>query len=303
MRVVAVTEFGGPEVLKVVDLPTPQAGPGQVRVRVKAAGVQPFDVAVRQGWLPAGATADLPRVPGNEFSGVVDQVGPGADGVAVGDEVLGFSLLNCYAEYVVVPAENVTAKPENMPWEVAGGFTAGTQTAYIALRQLGVGQGDTVLVHAAAGAVGTAAVQLARLWGATTVIGTARQENHDYLRALGAVPVVYGEGLLDRVRELAPGGVDLVLDGAGGDALDVSLSLVPGERIITLVEHEKAESLGVQLTKGVRLASRLAELAELYAKGELAFPVRVTYPLDRAADAHREVEGRHGQGKVVLVTG
>ncbi|MFD0884769.1 zinc-binding dehydrogenase, partial [Streptosporangium algeriense] len=105
------------------------------------------------------------------------------------------------------------------------------------------------------------------------------------------------------VRGLAPGGVDLVLDGAGGDALDVSLSLVPGERIVTLVEHEKAESLGVQLTRGVRLASRLAELADLYAKGELLFPVRVTYPLDRAADAHREVEGRHGRGKVVLVTG
>ncbi|MFF0575947.1 NADP-dependent oxidoreductase [Streptosporangium saharense] len=303
MRAAVVTEFGGPEVLKVVELPTPEAGPGQVRVKVRAAGVQPFDVAVRQGWLPPGAPADLPRVPGNEFSGVVDQVGPDVSGVAVGDEVLGFNLLNSYAEYVVVPAENVTAKPENMPWEVAGGFTAGTQTAHIALRQLGVAPGHTVLVHAAAGAVGTAAVQLARLWGATTVIGTAREENHDYLRSLGAVPVAYGEGLLDRVRKLAPEGVDLVLDGAGGDALDVSLSLVPGERIVTLVEHEKAESLGVQTTRGVRLASRLAELAGLYARGELDFPVRVAYPLDRAADAHREVEGRHGRGKVVLVTG
>lgn len=303
MRATVVTEFGGPEVLKVVELPTPEAGPGQVRVKVRAAGVQPFDLAVRQGWLPAGAPADLPRVPGNEFSGVVDQVGPDVSGVAVGDEVLGFSLLNSYAEHVVVPAENVTAKPENMPWEVAGGFTAGTQTAHIALRQLGVAPGHTVLVHAAAGAVGTAAVQLARLWGATTVIGTAREENHDYLRSLGAVPVAYGEGLLDRVRKLAPGGVDLVLDGAGGDALDVSLSLVPGERIVTLVEHEKAESLGVQTTRGVRLASRLAELAGLYARGELDFPVRVAYPLDRASDAHREVEARHGRGKVVLVTG
>ncbi|MEV8638837.1 NADP-dependent oxidoreductase [Streptosporangium sp. NPDC051023] len=300
MKAAAFSEFGGPEVLRVVELPTPEAGEGQVRVRVRAAGVQPYDVALRQGWMPQGAMDGRPRVPGNEFSGVVDQVGPGVSGVSAGDEVLGFTTLNCYAEYVVVPWENVTAKPVNMPWEVAGGFTAGTQTAHLALGQLGVGEGDTVLVHAAAGSVGTAAVQLARLWGAT-VIGTAREENHDYLRSLGAVPVAYGEGLLERVRTLAPGGVTAVLDGAGGDALDVSLKLVKADRIVTLVEHGKAEELGVQVVQGVRLASRLAELADLYARGELTFHVRRTYPLERAADAHREIEARHGWGKVVLV--
>ncbi|MET8337853.1 NADP-dependent oxidoreductase [Streptosporangium canum] len=302
MKAAAFSEFGGPEVLRAMEIETPEAAEGQVRVRVRAAGVQPFDVAVRQGWMPAGVSGDLPRIPGNEFAGVVDQVGEGVRGIAVGDEVLGFNLLNSYAEYVVVPAENVTAKPANMPWEVAGGFTAGTQTAHIALRQLGVGEGDTVLVHAAAGSVGTAAVQLARLWGAT-VIGTAREENHDYLRSLGAIPVAYGEGLLERVRALAPGGVDMVLDGAGGEALDVSLRLVKGDRIVTLVEHDRAEELGVQLTRGVRLASRLAELAELYSDGALTFHVRRTYPLDRAADAHREVEAGHGRGKVVLAVG
>ncbi|MEV4250343.1 NADP-dependent oxidoreductase [Streptosporangium canum] len=302
MKAAAFSEFGGPEVLRAMEIETPEAAEGQVRVRVRAAGVQPFDVAVRQGWIPAGVSGDLPRIPGNEFAGVVDQVGEGVRGISVGDEVLGFNLLNSYAEYVVVPAENVTAKPANMPWEVAGGFTAGTQTAHIALRQLGVGEGDTVLVHAAAGSVGTAAVQLARLWGAT-VIGTAREENHDYLRSLGAIPVAYGEGLLERVQALAPGGVDMVLDGAGGEALDVSLRLVKGDRIITLVEHDRAEELGVQLTRGVRLASRLAELAELYSDGALTFHVRRTYPLDRAADAHREVEAGHGRGKVVLTFG
>ncbi|MFD8555717.1 NADP-dependent oxidoreductase [Streptosporangium canum] len=302
MKAAAFSEFGGPEVLRAMEIETPEAAEGQVRVRVRAAGVQPFDVAVRQGWTPAGVSGDLPRIPGNEFAGVVDQVGEGVRGISAGDEVLGFNLLNSYAEYVVVPAENVTAKPANMPWEVAGGFTAGTQTAYIALRQLGVGEGDTVLVHAAAGSVGTAAVQLARLWGAT-VIGTAREENHDYLRSLGAIPVAYGEGLLERVRALAPGGVDMVLDGAGGEALDVSLRLVKGDRIVTLVEHDRAEELGVQLTRGVRLASRLAELAELYSDGALTFHVRRTYPLDQAADAHREVEAGHGRGKVVLAVG
>lgn len=302
MKAAAFSEFGGPEVLRAMEIETPEAGEGQVRVRVRAAGVQPFDVAVRQGWMPAGVSGGLPRIPGNEFAGVVDQVGEGVRGISTGDEVLGFNLLNSYAEYIVVPAENVTAKPANMPWEVAGGFTAGTQTAHIALRQLGVGEGDTVLVHAAAGSVGTAAVQLARLWGAT-VIGTAREENHDYLRSLGAIPVAYGEGLLERVRALAPGGVDMVLDGAGGEALDVSLLLVKGDRIVTLVEHGRAEELGVQLTRGVRLASRLAELAELYSDGALTFHVRRTYPLDRAADAHREVEAGHGRGKVVLTVG
>ncbi|MER5645871.1 NADP-dependent oxidoreductase [Streptosporangium sp. NPDC002524] len=305
MKAAAFFEFGGPEVLRVTELPTPEAGEGQVRVRIKAAGVQPFDLAIRAGWTPEGIDGELPRVPGNEFAGVVDQVGAGVDGtvdgISAGAEVLGFDLLNSYAEYVVVPAENVTPKPANMPWDVAGGFTAGTQTAHIALRQLGVGEGDTVLVHAAAGAVGTAAVQLARLWGAATVIGTAREENHDYLRELGAIPVTYGEGLLERVRALTPGGVDLVLDGAGGEALEVSLELVKAERVLTLVEHGKVAELGIQRTQGVRLASRLAELAALYAEGDLVFPVRRTYPLERAADAHREVATGHGRGKVVLV--
>ncbi|MET8051602.1 NADP-dependent oxidoreductase [Streptosporangium sp. NPDC005286] len=300
MKAAAFFEFGGPEVLRVTELPTPEAGEGQVRVRVRAAGVQPFDLAIREGWTPPGVDGELPRVPGNEFSGVVDQVGAGVAGVSAGAEVLGFTLLNAYAEYVVVPAGNVTPKPVNMPWEVAGGFTAGTQTAHMALRQLGVGEGDTLLVHAAAGAVGTAAVQLGRLWGAT-VIGTAREENHDYLRELGAIPVAYGEGLLERVRDLAPGGVDMVLDGAGGEAFDISLELVKGERLLTLVEHGRAAELGAQRTRGERLASRLAELAALYAEGRFVFPVRGTYPLERAADAHRELGTRHGRGKVVLV--
>ncbi|MER5620100.1 NADP-dependent oxidoreductase [Streptosporangium sp. NPDC002544] len=284
----------------MTELPTPEAGEGQVRVRVRAAGVQPFDLAIREGWTPPGVDGELPRVPGNEFSGVVDQVGAGVEGVSAGAEVLGFTLLNAYAEYVVVPAGNITPKPVNMPWEVAGGFTAGTQTAHMALRQLGVGEGDTLLVHAAAGAVGTAAVQLGRLWGAT-VIGTARAENHDYLRELGAIPVAYGEGLLERIRDLAPGGVDMVLDGAGGEAFDISLELVKGEHLLTLVEHGRAAELGAQRTRGERLASRLAELAALYAEGRFVFPVRGTYPLERAADAHRELGTRHGRGKVVLV--
>lgn len=297
MKAVAFTEFGGPEVLRVLELPEPHAGPGQVRVRVKAAGVQPYDAAVRAGWEPPGLVLGWPRVPGNEFAGVVDE---GGGDVAAGTEVLGFTAVQAAAEYIVVPATDVTPKPPEMPWEVAGGFTAGTQTASIALEALQVQAGETLLVHGAAGSVGTAAVQLARLKGAR-VIGTASEANQDYLRGLGATPVVYGEGLRERVEAAAPQGVDVVLDGAGGAALDLSLELVTDRRrILTLVDHGRAAGLGVLVSKSGRSAARLAELAALYAKGDLRFHVRRTYPYTEAAAAHREIETGHGRGKIVL---
>ncbi|GGO62042.1 oxidoreductase [Nonomuraea cavernae] len=303
MRAAAFAAFGGPEVLQVMELPAPQAGPGQVRVRVRAAGVQPYDAAVRAGWTPPGVTGDLPRIPGNEFAGVVDQVGEGVTEVSAGDEVLGFSQLNAYAEYIVVPASAVAAKPDPVPWEVAGALTAAVQTAELALDGLAVASGDTLLIHGAAGAVGTAAVQIALSRGAT-VIGTARAENHDHLRDLGAVPVVYGDGLTERVRALAPGGVDAALDGAGGVAVDVSLELVKDRgRVITLVEHAKAAGLGIGVVQGERSAERLGRYARLYAEGRLKFPIRRTYRLEQAAEAHREIETGHGRGKIALIVG
>lgn len=302
MRAAAATRFGGIEVLDVVELPIPEPGPGQVRVRVRAAGIQPFDLAVRGGWTPPYGSVDFPQPLGNEFAGVVDAVGEQVDTIEAGAEVLGFSVLNAQAEYVVVGADAVTPKPPEMPWEVAGGFTAGTQTATLALDQLDLKPGQTLLVHAAAGSVGTAAVQLAQLRGAK-VIGTASPVNQDYLRSLGATPVIYGEGLADRIHQLAPGGVDAVLDGAGGAALDLSLALVAPAKIVTLVDHDRAADLGVQLVNGTRSAERLAGLAQLYAEGKLKFPVRRTYSLHEIQDAHREVATGHGRGKVVLIVG
>ncbi|ABW09558.1 Alcohol dehydrogenase zinc-binding domain protein [Parafrankia sp. EAN1pec] len=325
MKAAAFARHGGPEVLELMDLATPVAGPGQVRVRLRFAGVQPIDCAVRAGWAPPGVAPRLPTIPGNEFAGVVDQVGDrvdgvggadGADGVGgidsvggvdggdhgvvVGAEVLGFGQLGAYAEYLVVPADQVTAKPAGMPWEVAGGFSGGAQTAHIALRELGVGKGDTVLIHAAAGGVGTVAVQLAVRAG-STVIGTAGAANHDYLRSLGAIPVAYGDGLVERVQAIAPGGVDAALDGAGGDALTASLALVADRsRILTLVEHGRAGELGIRVTPNLRSAARLAELADLQAHGALHINVRRVVPLADAAEAHRELETRHGRGKIVL---
>ncbi|MFE0150844.1 NADP-dependent oxidoreductase [Nonomuraea sp. NPDC059007] len=301
MKAAAFAEFGGPEVLKVMELPAPQAGPGQVRVRVKAAGVQPYDTAVRAGWTPPGITGDLPRVPGNEFAGVIDQVGEGVTGFAIGAEVLGFTQLNAYAEYAVVPSSSVTPKPAGLAWEVAGAMTAGVQTAEIAMDNLAIGSGDTLLIHGAAGSVGGAATQIARRRGAT-VIGTARAVNHDYLRDLGAIPVEYGPGLADRVRALAPDGVTAALDGAGGEALEVSLELVADrDRILTLFEHDKAAGLGIRTTVGERLAERLGRYAALVAAGEFKYHIRSTYHLSEAADAHREMETGHGRGKIAIV--
>lgn len=301
MRASAVSSFGPPDVLQLIHTQAPHADAGQVRIRVKAAGVQPVDLAVRSGFTPPGATLQLPQILGNEFAGVIDQVGKGVKGFSVGSEVLGFQVLGCYAEYAVVPAEQVVAKPRNMPWEVAGALSASGQTAHTALTELGVGKGDTVLIHAAAGGVGTVAVQLARAWGAT-VIGTASERNHDYLRSLGAIPVSYGDGLVDRVRALAPNGVDAVLDAAGGDALRVSVELAANRhRIGTIVAFDQVEQLGVRAIRSQRSAARLAELVDLYAQGKLHIHIRKTFPLHQAADAHREVEMGHGRGKVVLV--
>ncbi|WP_028610833.1 NADP-dependent oxidoreductase [Paenibacillus harenae] len=302
MKAAAITAFGGPEVMRVMEFPDPQAGPGQVRVRVKAAGVQHFDCAVRNGWTPAyGIEVKLPQIPGNEFAGIVDQVGDGVTGISVGSEVLGFALLNCYAEYVVIGADQIVSKPSAMSWEEAGGLTGNGQGAYIALKAIGIKPGDTVLINGAAGSLGAFAVQLAKEWGAKTVIGTASVNNHDYIRSLGAIPVTYEEGLANRVRKLAPDGVDAAFDTAGGEGLKAAVELVQDKnRICTFFAYDLIEELGLRVVRGERSASRLAELVELHSKGRLHIHIRDSFPLERAEDAHRALETRHGRGKIVL---
>ncbi|MFB7663809.1 NADP-dependent oxidoreductase [Kitasatospora sp. NPDC056138] len=293
-------ETGGPEVLRVAELPVPEPGPGQVLIRVLASGIQPADTAIRGGWTPPGTAITLPAVPGNEFAGVVERLGEGCSGWREGDAVLGFRLLGGHAQYVVVDAAQLVAKPDPMPWAVAGSLSASGQTAHVALTGLGVGRGDTVLVHGASGGVGTVAVQLARAWGAT-VIGTASERNHDYLRELGAIPVAYGPGLVDRVRGLAPGGVDAALDAAGRGALDASVELVADrDRIGTIVDYEAAARLGLRGLRGARTAERLAVLVGLWEAGALRLDIAGTFPLARAAEAHRLVEDGHVRGKAVI---
>lgn len=301
MRAAAFAEFGGPEVLKLTEVGEPQAGSGQVRVRVMAAGVQPIDTYIRGGWTPPSIDPSFPRVPGNEFAGVVDQAGDGVTGFPAGTEVLGYSLLGGYAEYIVVPADQIVVKPASMPWEVAGGFSGNAQGAHLALEAVRIDPGDTVLIHGAAGGLGTFAVQLAQAWGATTVIGTASPANHDYLRSLGAVPVAYGDGLVDRLREVAPGGADAALDAAGPEALYASAELVKDRtRIRTMISDEAAEELGIPALGPGRSAARLAELVRLWEDGKLTLHIRAAYPLAEAAEAHRNVGSGHGRGKVVL---
>ncbi|MFD8751422.1 NADP-dependent oxidoreductase [Kitasatospora sp. NPDC059577] len=300
MKAVTVTRSGGPEVLRVTEVPDPQPGPGEVRVRVYAAGVQPVDLAIREGFRPPGLTVEPPFVLGNEFAGVVDRVGPDSGGWRAGDEVLGFRLLDSHAELVTVDAAQLVAKPAGMPWEQAGSLSASGQTAHTALTLLGVGPGDTVLVHGASGGVGTVAVQLARARGAT-VVGTASERNHAYLRELGAVPVAYGEGLVERVRAAAPQGVTAAFDAAGRGALEASVELVADrDRIGTVVDFEGAGRLGVRLLRTQRTAARLTELVRLWEAGGLRLEIAESLPMERAGEAHRLVGTGHVRGKVVL---
>ncbi|MCZ8522513.1 MULTISPECIES: NADP-dependent oxidoreductase [Paenibacillus] len=302
MRAAAFASYGGPEVMRVMEFADPQAGPGQVRVRVKAAGVQHYDCAVRGGWTPAyGMAVTLPQIPGNEFAGIVDQIGEGVTGFSIGSEVLGFALLNCYAEYVVVSPGQIVSKPGTLSWEEAGGLTGNGQGAYIALKAIGIEPGDTVLINGAAGSLGAFAVQLAKEWGAGTVIGTASESNHDYIRSLGALPMTYEEGLAGRIRAIAPDGVHAAFDTAGGEGLRAAVELVRDKmRICTYFAYDLAEELGLRVVRGERSAARLAELVELHTKGKLHIHIRQVFPLNRAEDAHQAIETRHGRGKIVL---
>lgn len=298
----AFQSYGPPEVLEAIAADAPHAAHDQVRIRVKAAGVQPVDTYLRSGRFAARLPpAPFPQTLGNEFAGVVDEVGGGVTGIAKGDEVIGFTLRAAYATFVIVSASDVAPKPPEMPWDEAGALSASGQTACTALKDLQVGPGDTVLIHAAAGGVGTIATQLARIWGAR-VIGTASAGNHGYLRELGAIPVTYGDGLIARVRAIAPGGVDAVLDAIGGPALPASIELAKQrDRVGTLVDPAAASALGVRFLQTRRSREQLLELLALYRAGQLQVRIWKTFPMADAAQAHHEVETGHVRGKVVLI--
>ncbi|MGW0718852.1 NADP-dependent oxidoreductase [Streptomyces sp. NPDC002778] len=302
MKAIVFDRFGGTEVLHEADIEVPQPGPGQVRILVRAAGVNALDGKIRSGALEAVFPTPLPAVPGLEVAGVVDALGEGVRDVNVGDEVLGWSDTGSYAEYAL--ATTVAPKPADLGWEHAVALPVAGETAERALNLLDVAAGETLLIHGAAGGVGTLAVQLATGRGAR-VIATAGPGNQDYLTALGATATTYGEGLVDRVRALAPNGVDAVLDAAGKGALEDSIALRGGtERIITLADF-RAHQLGITFANGSqqRSADRLDALARAAATGKVVTAVGATYPLARAAAAQDVSDRGHVRGKLVLTVG
>ncbi len=301
-RIVVFAEYGEPEVLHIVEIDDPTPADGEIRIRIKAAGVQPFDAAYRRGTFDQYKPATFPAQVGNEAAGVVDAVGPEVIGFAVGDEVIAFLDSTGYADTTIAPAANAVHKPATTPWPEAGVLSASGQTADTALDALGVATGDRLLVHAAAGGVGSFAVQLAVARGAT-VIGSASQRNHAYLEDLGAVPVAYGNGLADRVRALVPDGITAALDCIGGEANDVSVKLLGSpDRAVTLVDWEAEQRLGVRRVGTDRSAARLASLTAHYEAGRLVAPVWKQFPLADAHLAHHEIETGHVRGKIALVT-
>ena len=298
------SRFGGPEVLEIVDLPDPHPGPGQVRIAVRAAGVNPSDWKKREGLMDP----ELPQTMGYEAAGVVDEVGEGASDVAVGDHVFGLSAEGA-AQAELAVLSFYAPIPPSLDFAGAAALPAAIETATRALDQLdvgaGAGRGSTLLINGASGSVGSAAVQLAVARGAR-VIGTASPANHDYLRSLGAEPVAYGQGLAGRVRTLAPDGVDAALDVAGSGVLPELIELAGGpEHVVTIADFGGAQEHGVRFSSGDagRAVHALAEIGELIESGRFSLPVAQTFPLAEIAQAHRVSEDGHVRGKLVLLVG
>jgi len=310
---VVATDFGGPEVLSVIDEPTGIPGPAQVLVEVRAAGTNPVDYKMYNGAYGKDPSR-LPMRLGFEAAGVVsalgdDAIGP-AGSITAGEEVIAYPIQGAYATQVVVPASSVVPKPSTLSFEEAAGLMLTGTTAVHALTVTSVGPGDTVVVHGASGGVGLMVVQLAVNAGAR-VIGTASEAGHAYLHELGAEPVTYGDGLVERIRALAPGGVDAAVDTVGTDeALDVSGGLVADRsRIVTIAAFKRGVELGVNVIgmgpggdpgTEIRAAARL-ELVRQAEAGKLRVRVAGTYPLSEAAAAHRELSSGHTHGKLVLI--
>lgn len=309
-KAVRFDEYGGVDVLHVVEVDRPVPGPGQILVRVKAAAINPGEAKIRSGALAQMWPATFPSGEGSDLAGVVEEVGAGgepgggrASGFAVGDEVLGWTDNRAsHAELVVVEAAHLVPKPAGVSWEVVGALFVAGATAYAMVRAVSAGEGDTVVVSGAAGGVGSIAVQLSRNAGAT-VIGLASEAHHGWLASHGVIPVTYGEGVADRIRAASGGRVDAFLDTFGGDYVELALELgVRPDRIDTIANFAAREKYGVKTEGSAAGASAdvLAELVGLIDKGQLEIPIAAVYPLTEVQAAYRELEQGHTLGKIVL---
>ncbi|MFJ7235996.1 NADP-dependent oxidoreductase [Streptomyces olivaceus] len=296
MRKVSFAEFGGPDVLRLVDAEEPHPGPGQIRVAVRAAGVNPVDWRIREGQVLGAHPVELPAGVGLDAAGVVDEKGAGVEGVEIGDRVFGEGS-STYAEFAVLGAW--ARMPEGLTFEEAAGYPSVVETALRVLREVGVRPGQTLLVSGASGGVGSAVLQIARERG-IKVIGTAGAANQDYLRGLGALATTYGEGWVERVRRLGP--VDAALDLAGSGVIRELVGLTGDrDRVLTIADLG-APGLGVRFS-GVAgsVPDALAEAADLISRGRLHIPVEQTYPLTDAAAAHADSRTGHARGRRVIV--
>jgi NADPH:quinone reductase-like Zn-dependent oxidoreductase len=300
MKAVQFNEYGGPEVLRVVEADQPHAGPGQVRIAVRAAGVNPAEWKLRAGYFREHMPVSFPSGIGFEASGVVDEVGEGVTGVSVGDAVFGYGI-NTVAQFAVLTSW--AHKPDDLSFEEAGGYPLVVETATRALGLVSPKSGETILVHGAAGGVGTAAIQFARHRG-ITVIGTASEPKHDYLRSLGAIPTTYGPGLVERIKKLAPNGVNAALDFAGSGVIPELIELVGDlSRVVTIADVNAPQQYGVQGSfTGIQKNPGLvfAEAARLHSQGAFRMPVEKTFPFEKTAEAQKRSEAGRVTGKLVI---
>ncbi|MET8556318.1 NADP-dependent oxidoreductase [Streptomyces sp. NPDC004959] len=299
MRAARYHEYGGTDTLVVEQAPDPLPGPGEIRVRVAAASVNPVDWKVRNGSVRDFLPVDLPAIPGRDVAGRVDRIGEGVSSVNVGDRVFGLGgVTGATAELAVLSAW--APAPANWSDTEAAAAGLASVTALGGLKALGRLEGRTLLIEGAAGGVGGAAVEIARALGAT-VIGTASERNHAFLTSLGALPVTYGDGLAERLADLAPGGVDLVLDAAASGSLADLVAIVGDpDRVVTVADHVNAERLGVRVANAVNDATLLAEAGALGEQGRYVPRVERTYPLEEIAKAHAHSERGHVRGKIVV---
>jgi NADPH:quinone reductase-like Zn-dependent oxidoreductase len=304
MKAVQFSRFGGPEVLEIVELPDPHPhphpGPGQIRIAVRAVGISGTDPKLRSGELNFGQ--GLPQTTGRDVAGIVDEIGAGVSGVAIGDRVFGLSDNGAGAAELALLTYYAPI-PSSLGFVEAAALPVALETATRSLDQLHVGPGVTLLINGAAGGIGNTAVQLAIARGAR-VIGTASIGNHNYLRGLGAEPVTYVEGMAERVRALAPNGVDVALDVAGGGVLPTLIDLAGGpQNVVELADIEGAKQHGVLFSNGFHghAFHALAEIGALIEAGRFWLPVERIFSLEQIAEAHRVSETGHVRGRLVLV--
>jgi NADPH:quinone reductase-like Zn-dependent oxidoreductase len=299
MRALQFTEYGGPEVLRLGEAPEPHAGPGQIRIVVRAASVNPFDGKVRSGMYANGKPLEGTAYSGLDAAGVVDEVGEGVADVAVGDDVFGLGK-NTHAEYAVL--DSWVHKPASVDWAVAAAAGVVTEAAERVLRLLGVKEGTTIFIDGGSGGVGATAAQMAKARGAT-VIASASEANQNYLREIGAIPVVYGKGMVERVRALPVGKIDAVMDAVGKTPIEDLISLAPEPAQVVSIANFAAAEAGARVTGGgadSQPMKALAEAAELLEQSKLVIKIQ-TFPFARAAEAYQISQAGHARGKLVLI--